>query len=172
MKQDIRAVDHQDPAGSTLRRELPFACSRRSFLPALLREALVTLDLARGRQGGRLAGLGELPDRELVTIRPVVNPTYEILVEDDRVWGRHQGTDKIIHLFSLAEKETLLVFNLFDGQHTLGQASQRLAQETGWEGDRAFAYVRDLFLTLIGYLVCLPKDPPADGRDEPGPGGD
>jgi hypothetical protein len=172
MKQGNETVDRQDPAGPVPRRELPFACSRRSFLPALLREALVTLDLACGQRGGRLAGLGELPDRELGTIRPVVNPAYEILVEDDQVWGRYRGTDKIVHLFSLAEKETLLAFNLFDGQHTLDQAGQRLAQETGWEGERAFAYVRDLFLTLVGYLVCLPKDPPPDGKSELGPGKD
>lgn len=141
---------------------LPFACSRRRLLPALVREAFVILDLVRGRPAARLADLGEMPDEELSGLRPIVNPAYEILIEGDAVWGRYRETGQLIHLFSMEDQESLMVFNCFDGRHRLDEASERLVQATGWDESRAFGHARDLFLTLAGNLVCLPKDPPQE----------
>jgi hypothetical protein len=148
----------------TPRRELPFACSRRSFLPALLRETIVTLDMSRGGRGGRLSDLGKLSDDELARIKPLVNPAYEILVQDDQVWARYRATDKVVRLFAAEEKANLVTFNLFDGRHSLGEIGKRLAKEMGWDMAQGFAHTRDLFLTLVSHLVCLPKDPPPDGQ--------
>jgi hypothetical protein len=138
-----------------------FSCSRRSFLPALLRETVVTLGMLRGGLGCRLSELGALPDDQLAQLKPVVNPAFEILIEEDCVWGRHRKTGAIVRLFSMEERENLLSFNLFDGIHDLGQAGQRLAQEMGWEEARAFAHAKEFFLYLVGKLVCVPKDPPS-----------
>jgi hypothetical protein len=136
------------------------ACSRRAFLPALLREAAVTLGMLRGGQGGRLSELGDLPDEQLAQLKPILNPAYEILVEEDCVWGRYKDTGTVVKLFGLEAKENLLAFNLFDGKHSLGQIGKRLAQEMGWDEVRGFLQARDLFLFSASRLVFVPNDPP------------
>ena len=142
------------------RRDAPLACSRRAFFPALLREATVTLGMLRGGQGGRLSELGSLPDEQLARLKPILNPAYEIQVEEDSVWGRHKDTGTTLRLFGLEERESLLVFNLFDGRHSLGQIGKQLAQEMGWEEVRGFLQARDLFLSVASRLVFVPKEPP------------
>jgi hypothetical protein len=144
-----------------LRHEQAFVCSRRAFLPSLLREAVVTLGMMRGGYGGRLSELGELPPEQLARIRPVLNPAYEILVEQDQVWAREIKTDRIVELFSVEDTENLAAFNLFNGKMTLGEVGARLSQELDWDETTAFAHVRDLFLSLVVHLVCVPRDPPA-----------
>ena len=125
---------------------------------------MVTLGMLRGGQGGRLSELGSLPDEELALVRPVVNPAFEIVVEEDSVCGRYEKNGKVIRLFSTEETEKLMTFNLFNGQMTLGQIGRRVAQEFGWEEARGFAHARGFFLTLVGHLVCLPENPPALGE--------
>jgi hypothetical protein len=142
------------------RSEAPLSCSRRAFFPALLREATVTLGMLRGGQGGRLSELGNLPEQKLALLKPIVNPAYEILVEEDSVWGRYKSTGATIKLFDLEERESLLAFNMFDGKHNLGQIGRQLAQEMGWPEAAGFVYAKDLFIFAAGYLICVPKDPP------------
>ena len=158
------------------RSESPLACSRRAFFPALLREATVTLGMLRGGQGGRLSELSSLPDEKLALLKPIVNPDYETLVQEDSVWGRHKSTGATLRLFGLQERESLLVFNMFDGKHTLGQIGKRLAQDIDWDEARGFARARDLFLFAANRLVCVPQDPPlsleidldrSEGQDDP-----
>jgi hypothetical protein len=142
------------------RHDLSFSCDRRTFLPALLREAVVTLGIFKGGQGGRLSELDSLPDDRLAQLKPLVNPAYEIVVEDDCVWGRHKRTGTAFKLFSVEERESLFTFNLFDGNYTLREAGHLLSEEMGWDEARSFAHARDLFLSLVSHLVCIPKDPP------------
>jgi hypothetical protein len=116
--------------------------------------------MLRGGQGGRLSELGSLPDEKLALLKPIVNPAYEILVEEDCVWGRYKSTGAVIRLFGLEERESLLAFNMFDGKHSLDQIGKRLAQEMDWDEARGFAHARDLFLFAANYLVCVPQGPP------------
>jgi hypothetical protein len=129
-------------------------------LPALLREALVTVGMMRGGQGARLADLGSLPDEQLARLRPVVNPACDIAVDEDWVWARHKRTGAAVQLFAVDDREKLAAFNHFDGEHTLAEAGALLAEENDRDEAESFALARDLFLTLVGQLVCLPKDPP------------
>lgn len=138
----------------------PFACTRRQFLPALLREALVTLGMLRGGQGARLADLSRLSDQQLACLRPIVNPACAITVDKDQVWARHKKTGTAVRLFAVEEADKLAAFNCFDGEHTLAEVGALLARERGWEGAQGFALARDLFLTLVGQGACLPQDPP------------
>ena len=157
-------------------RDPSFSCSRRRLVPALLRETVVTLGMLRGGRGGRLADLRSLPDSELARMRPVVNPAYEILVAEDRatasaaredaVCARHRQSGAVLRLFSTADTADLSAFNRFDGQHRLGEIGVLLAQDTGWEEERAFVCARDLFLSLVGLSVCIPRDPPLDREAE------
>jgi hypothetical protein len=140
------------------RRDLPFTCSRRDFWRALLQEVFVISGSLKGRQGYRLSELGSLPDDQLAQVRPIMNPDHEIFVDQGHVWSKCEKTETTLKLFPV-EKENLAAFDLFDGRHTLGEISERLSQEMGWGEARGFAHVRDLFLSLVSRLVCVPGNP-------------
>jgi len=137
-----------------------FTCTRRGFLPVLLREAIVTLGMLRGGEGCRLSELESLPDEQLASIKPIMNPAFEIGVEDEHVLARYRETGATVNLFAVDETAALTAFNLFDGRHTLDEAGARLADQMDWDKGAGFAYARDLFLELVENLVCVPKDPP------------
>jgi hypothetical protein len=120
---------------------------------------LVTRGILQGKPGGRLSELGSLPDDRLAQVTPVINPEYEIMVDQTDVWSKHKRTGAITKLFPM-EKENLAVFNLFNGSYTLGQVAKNVSQELGWDQAKAFAQVRSLFLDLVSHMVCVPRDPP------------
>jgi hypothetical protein len=143
------------------RRDLSFVCSRRTFFRALFQEALVIHGSVKGGQGGRLSELGSLSDEQLAGLKPVVSQDCEILVDQDHVWAKYELKEQSpVRLFSIEEEGQLMAFNMFNGLHTLGEIGSHLAQEMAWDESTAFAYVRDLFLTLVERAVCHPKDPP------------
>ena len=146
--------------GQRARNARAFTCTRRGFLPVLVREAVVTLGMMRGGLGCRLSELQDMSDEQLSGIKPVVNPAYEIQVEADHVLARYKRTGATVHLFAMEETAALTSFNLFDGRHTLDEAGADLAGQMGWDRSAGFAYARDLFLRLVADLVCIPKDPP------------
>ena len=157
MGRDMQKGEHiEQPA----RDDRAFTCTRRGFLPVLVREAVVTLGMMRGGLGCRLSELQSMSDDQLSNIRPVVNPAFEIKVEDDHVLACYNKTGAALYLFSVSETPALNTFNLFDGRHTLGEAGASLASQMGWDSSTGFAYARDLFLRLVADLVCVPKDPP------------
>ena len=133
-------------------------CSRRNLWRALLQEAFVTQDALRGQPGFRLSELGSLPDEQLAQIRPIVNPEYEIFVEEGYVCSRYKKTKATQKLFPL-KRENVVAFDLFNGQHSLAEVGARLAQEMGWDEARGFAHARDLFLSLVERLACVPANP-------------
>lgn len=137
--------------------DLSPTCTRRQFWRALLQEIFVIYGSAQGGQGCRLSELGSLPDDQLAQVKPIVNPDYEIFVDQAHIWSRRKKTGATTKLFAM-EKENLLAFNLFDGRHNLGEIAQALSQEMGWDEPRGFAHVRDLFLLLVSHLACLPKN--------------
>ena len=140
------------------RRDLAFTCSRRQFWRALLQEGFVILGSFKGRLAYQLSELGSLPDDQLAQVRPIMNPDHEIFVDQGHVWSRCKKTEATLKLFP-TEKENLVAFNLFDGRHTLGEISERLSQEMGWDEARGLDHVRDLFLSLVSRLVCVPGNP-------------
>jgi hypothetical protein len=140
------------------RRDLAFTCSRRNFWRALLQEVFVISGSFKGRQGCRLSELGSLPDDQLARVRPIVNPDHEIFVDQGHVWSRCKTTEATLKLFPM-EKENLVAFNLFDGRYSLGEIGERLSQEMDWDEARGFVHVRDLFLSLVSRLVCVPANP-------------
>lgn len=143
------------------RRDLPFTCSRRTFFRALFQEAAVIRGSLKGKPGFRLSELGSLPDDELAQVKPMVHPQYEIFTDEGNVWARYKLKERApLKLFSTEERENLVPFTMFDGQHTLGEISSHLAQEMGWTQVRALAHVRDLFLSLVTPMICVPADPP------------
>jgi hypothetical protein len=143
---------------SHFRRQSAFTVSRREFLPALLQEALVLIGSFKGRQSFRLSEMCNLPDDRLVQVRPMVNPEHEIFMDEGRVCSRARKTGATLVLFPI-EGETLAVFNLFNGSRSLGEIGRHLAGEMGWDEAEGFARAKELFLSLVNHLVCVPRDP-------------
>lgn len=141
------------------RREIPFTFTRRQFWRALLQQVVVTRGVTQGKPEGRLSELGSLPDDRLALVRPIMNPSYEIFVDQDHVWCKHTQSGNTIKLFPI-EQENLAVFNLFNGEHTLDEIARLVSQEMGWDQTQSFTHARNMFLLLVSHLVCVPQDPP------------
>jgi hypothetical protein len=139
--------------------DLDFALSRRSFFPALLREAKVLSGTLQGVRSYPLRQLSDLPDDQLADLIPVIQPTISVVVEGEYLVGHHKDTDAVVQLVP-SVKENVVALNLFDGRITLGTAGRLLARQMGWDGARGFAHVRDLFLSLAGRLICVPLNSP------------
>lgn len=140
----------------------PFAVSRRKFWRALLHEAIVFAGSIKGGQGFKLADLDAMPDEQLALIKPVVNSKCRIFVEQGYVCSRDRQEQQIeiaLKLFPV-KQEYLVVFNMFNGQHTLGEIGEQAALEIGWEQAKGFTHAKTLFLDLARRLVCLPQNSP------------
>jgi hypothetical protein len=135
------------------------AYSRRHFWRALLQELRVIHGSARGGQGGQLSQLHELSDERLAKVRPTLNPEYEICVDQDYVCCRHRQMEVTHRLFQM-ERENLITLNQFNGQHNLGEIAAQLARQMDWDQNKAFTFTRNLFLSLVDLLICIPRDPP------------
>jgi hypothetical protein len=136
----------------------PFAVSRREFFPALLQEIRVLAGLTKGGQAFQLSELGNLPDQELAEIVPMRNPAFEVYVDQGYLWSREKQTGRAFQEFAW-QPENMVAFTLFDGEKTLGEIGERVATEMGWEKDKGFAHVIDLFLSMVSHLACVPRNP-------------
>ena len=141
------------------RQQLVYVINRRKLFPALLRELFVVAGAVQGNPGLSLSDLADLPDEQLAQIVPSINPEFEITVVEDHLWSRNIHTDLSRQHFVL-NPTNILVFNQFDGVHTLGEIRDNLAATMAWEMEAAFAYVVDLFLSLVRYYVALPANAP------------
>jgi hypothetical protein len=137
------------------RRPLVSGVTRRRLWSALTTEFLVYSGKGRGGTACKLADLGELPDEQLAEVVPEVVPGCEIAVRGGFAWGRPPLAGRPIELFPL-DSPALTAFNLFNGLTPLGEAGVRLAQASGWDEARSFAYVRGLFLCLVMAGICRP----------------
>jgi hypothetical protein len=80
----------------------------------------------------------------------------------DEVWGKLEHWLAANFLFRI-DPLTSFCFNQVNGQNTLKYIAESLAAETGLPFDRAFAFTRGMFLTLIRAGVCLPVNNPLLG---------
>jgi hypothetical protein len=138
-------------------RGLAFQCTRRNFWPALLQEITVIRDAVKGTPGFKLSELRDLPDEQLAQMRPVANPDYQILIQQDYVCCRHNDMESVRQLFAMTP-ENLAVWNQFNGQHRLDEIGARLAEQMDWEPELGFVYAKEFFLALAERLACLPQD--------------
>jgi hypothetical protein len=121
----------------------------------LLREARVLSSTLKGGRSFALSGLDDLPDEELARLIPLVRPGFAIYVDGEHVVAQNEKTGDIVDL-GPSTKENVVALNHFDGQVNLGAVGRRLAHHMGWDEARGFAHVKDLFLSLVGRLVCVP----------------
>jgi hypothetical protein len=138
--------------------DLHFNVTRRQFWRALLQEVSVTFDSLQGRPGYALSDLGSLSDHQLARVKPIMHPDCESFIRQGYVWSWCKQTEVTLKLFP-TDQENLVAFRMFDGQHELSEIGEHLAREMGWDPARGFALAKELFLSLVGCLVCIPKDP-------------
>lgn len=138
------------------RANLPVHYNRRQFWSALRMGVEVTAGRTEGGVALTLSELGQWPDERIFGISPVVVPGCEITVKAEMVWGKPSSASAPVSLFPL-DSPALSAFNLFNGLNTLDEVSHALAETMGWDIERAFAYARGLFLSLVMAGVCIPK---------------
>lgn len=149
MPDDPYAFD-QFPRGN-----LTFQYQRRQFWANLAQN----LEAVQGREQGRdafsLVELGTWPDGDLAEILPGVVPGCKITMVEGFVCGQPPEAPAPKRLFPV-DAPALTAFNLFNGQTPLDDIADAVAVKTGWEAERAFAYTRGIFLTLVVAGVCQP----------------
>ncbi len=137
------------------RGKLPAQLTRRQFFSGLMNEVRA---FARSEDHPvyRLSDLGDMPDAELAFVVPTLLPGSETVEQEGFIWGNAPGTRRGVRLFP-AESAARFVLEQFDGQRSIVDASRKLAGQLGWEKQRAFAYVRGVFLWLVLAKLCAPK---------------
>jgi hypothetical protein len=138
------------------RAPLPLNVRRRNLYTALFTEFGVYAGKNVGGAAYKLADLGMWSDEMLSMVTPIVSAGCKISLENGMVVGQTAGTAKSIQLFPV-DSPALEAFNYFNGQTLLGEVSRILTRQQGWDAEKAFAYVRGLFLWLVLAGVCQPK---------------
>jgi hypothetical protein len=146
------------------RGKLPAQLTRRQFFAGLMNEVRA---FAREENHPvyRLSDLGDISDAELAFVVPVLLPGSEVAEREGFMWGRAPGGRNRVRLFP-ADSAARFVLEQLDGQRSIVDASRSLAGQLGWEKQRAFAYVRGVFLWLVLAKLCAPKG--RGGRDKNG----
>ncbi len=137
------------------RGEIHIVTPRRKFLSTLLAEASVNRRKTEGHVGRKLCDLGAWPDKSLLCVVPLPSPGSRVDVQGSFVCGTPNGGKPII-LF-MSDSPAFFVYNLFDGINTLDEIADSLARRTGWTGEKAFAYTRGVFLSLVMLELVQPK---------------
>jgi hypothetical protein len=140
------------------REQLRLGIPRRKFLSAVVNEMLVFSGKQDGGKAEVLSELGNISDKRLAQITPIIIPGSLIEVEDEIVYGTPLQSDKRINLFSV-DSPALSVFNHFNGFNSLDETATTLTQELGWPYGRSFAYTRGVFLALVVVGLAIPKGP-------------
>lgn len=144
------------------REKLTFIVSRRRFWTALVDTALGFTGQGGGVPAFGLDELGCLPDDQIGAIVPRVVDGCQITVNGGWVWMLAPSKTTDVRVLPLTSP-ALTAFNQFNGCCTLADISTELVSQTDWTPDRAFAYVRGLFLTLVLLGICLPANNQTSG---------
>lgn len=144
------------------RAELFNGITRRQFFQSLKVEVELFARRSEGFSAMRISALGCLSDEELYDLIPKILPNARITLKDHQVWGCPPGEQKLRFLFD-QEERAVLAFNLINGRNTLYRIAQELSDQSSLPFDRAFAFTRGLFLTLVKNRVCLPVNNPLLG---------
>jgi len=140
------------------------AQNRRAFFRWLVGESIATYEQLRGKPQARLNDLATLPNTEVATLRPGIQPGVEIVPTDDGIYAKIAAENRSVFLFS-RDSEELAIFNCVNGRWTLAQIAELIpAQDRSPE--EVFGAVRKHVLHLIGLGVCAPLDPPLRPEEE------
>ncbi len=136
------------------RGELPIGTPRRRFLSAIMTEVRVYNKTGKNHVGRKLPDLGLWTDEALYCVTPVLSPGGAVERKDGSLCGTPPGRREVV-LFT-ETSPAMTVFNLFDGVNTLVEIADTLARQTGWSEEKAFAYTRGVFLSLVMVSLVQP----------------
>jgi hypothetical protein len=141
------------------RHDLFQGLTRRQFFETMAAELDLFAWSSQGSNAVKISSLGSMPDDDLYEIIPRIIPGTEIEIRNDEIGAIPPQKTKLILLFP-NEKLTLFTFNLINGQNSLLQIAQELSDYSTLPAERAFAFTRGFFLTLVKHGVCLPTNNP------------
>jgi len=137
------------------RGKLPAQLTRRQFFSGLINE-IRAFAHEENHPVYRLSDLGDMPNQDLVWVVPVLLPGGEISSKEGYVWGKAPAARNPVRLFP-ADSPAAFVLEQFNGERTIVDASRSLAVSAVWDKQRAFAYVRGVFLWLVLAKLYVPK---------------
>lgn len=114
---------------------------------------------SQGSNAVKIPSLGSMPDSDLYELIPSIIPGCEIDLKGGEIWGKIPSKEKLVRLLA-CEKLSLYGFNLINGQNSLKKMADEFSSFSGLSFERAFAFTRGLFLTLVKAGVCLPTNNP------------
>jgi hypothetical protein len=118
-------------------------------------EATVNRKKSEGHVSRKLSDLGSWPDESLYCVVPLPAPGSRVDVQGKYVSGTPNGGKPIL-LFE-SDSPAYFVYNLFDGINNLDEIADALSKKTNWTTEKAFAYTRGVFLSLVIVELCRPK---------------
>lgn len=149
----------QHPFETFPREELYQGLTRRQFFKTMAVEFELFARRSEGASAVKIPSLGGMPDSDLYEIIPRILPGCEVDLNQEKVWIKPPGKQQSIAMFP-SDRLSLYGFNLINGKNTLQQIATDLSSFSGLPFERAFAFTRGLFLTLVKYGVCLPINNP------------
>jgi hypothetical protein len=132
--------------------------TRQRFFAAIKDELLVHASKSEGMAVGNLAALGAFTFEEMMHIIPIILPGTRIDVKDNAIWAQPPAKPRSVEILSI-DTWTLFAYNQINGSASLFDIALSL-EEKGWVPERARAFTRGLFLTLVNAKVCVPETPP------------
>jgi hypothetical protein len=128
---------------------------RRSLISEMAQELKVYNEKVEGKPAMKLSDLGMLDYDDFGKLSPVILQDCQISLRDGMVFAKPKDELEPFILFPV-ESPALLVFNLFNGKHTIFEANEILRKNADWTDEKVQAYVRGLFLLLVSKRVCVP----------------
>jgi hypothetical protein len=143
----------------TFPREPLFGMSRRDFFKTMGIQLKLYTHAEEGLSAIKIPELGSMADADLFEFIPKILPGCEISISGGQVWGQPKGKTEAVVLFK-NEPVSTFAFNLINGQNSLKSIAASIASHAHLPFERAFAFTRGLFLTLVKAGVCLPCNNP------------
>jgi hypothetical protein len=109
---------------------------------------------SEGHVGRKLSDLGSWADQELLCVIPLIIPGCKIALAGEYLSGTAVGGRPVL-LFPQSSP-AYLVYTLFDGVNSLDEIADTVAHQTGWTAEKAFAYTRGVFLSMVMLGLCRP----------------
>jgi hypothetical protein len=132
--------------------------NRRRFFRSLVGEVISLFEEIRGTPQCRISELFHLPDQTLAKVKPLVQPNIVIAQEQGQVYAYPPGRQEGILLFP-AEDENITILEQFNGKLTIAAIAKEFAENNSWSDERAFLFVKDIFLSLVELHICVPSNP-------------
>lgn len=137
-------------------KELEVKVPRRLLFQLAIQELHIFSQPERQDTAFKLSTLGELELGKIKTLVPVIIRPFKVIVLNGAI-NILDDKNQSIELCP-ADEHSNLAIKLMDGKKDIAEIAGLLSRRTGLSEDKCSAYVRGLFLTLVSFGVCMPKN--------------